>query len=224
MCEFNSKYECVRKIKMCGIFIISLLFVLLFSNNVSAQENQKYNESWFEKNFEQRIYLGFYDSFGDEKANVLQAGYDVVINLINIRPTWNLFDFSLGLNALVVRDQVEKETVDNFGHIRQTDNRLIPAFELNWGARLHFLPIPKIKSSLYFEAVPMSLVVYAKPYPDTGTRVNVGTHLGLGMKYSINDKLKGYTTMRFFSHTSNGKPEVNNPALDAVGIIMGIQF
>lgn len=214
----------MNRTKKHGIYIITLLFVLLLPNNTTAQENQKDNESWFKRNFEQRIFLGFYDSFGDEKANVIQAGYDAVLNMINIRPTWNLLDFSLGLNALLVRDQIEKETVDNFGHTRSTENRLIPAFELNWGARLYFLPIHKIKTSLYLEAVPMSLVIYAKPYPDTGTRVNVGTHLGAGMKYSINDELNGYTTVRFFSHTSNGKPEANNPALDLVGVVMGLQF
>jgi len=205
------------------IIIIVLLFVSGLSN-VAAQENQKNKENWFKRNFEQRMYLGFYDSFGDEKANVVQVGYDAVLNLINIRPTWKLLDFCIGLDVLMVRDQIDKENMDNFGHIRTRANRLIPAFELNWGTRLYFLPIPKIKTSLYLEAVPMSLVVYAKPYPDTGTRVNVGTHLGLGMKYQINETLKGYTTIRFFSHTSNGKPEVNNPALDMVGLVMGLQF
>jgi hypothetical protein len=208
---------------MYKAIIIVLLFILELSD-VIAQENQKNKESWFKRNFEQRMYLGFYDSFGDEKANVVQVGYDTVLNMINIRPDWNLLDFSLGLDVLIVRDQIDKEIVDNFGHIRSTDNRLIPAFELNWGIRVHFLLIPKIKTSLYLEAVPMSFVVYAKPYPNTGTRINVGTHLGLGMKYSINKELKGYTTVRFFSHTSNGKPEINNPALDMVGLVMGLQF
>ena len=200
--------------------VVLLLFVLLLPANGIAQDNK----NWFKRNFEQRIYFGFYDSFGDEKANVVQAGYDAVLNFINIKPDWNLIDFCLGLDVLCVRDQIKKNVVDNFGNPRTTDNRLIPALELNWGVRLHFLPVPKIKTSLYFETVPMSLVVYAKPYPDNGTRVNVGTHLGLGMKYSINDKLKGYTTVRFFSHTSNGKPEENNPALDMVGLVMGLQF
>ena len=204
-----------------------ILFVLLLPANVIAQiaqENQDNNESWFKRNFEQRIYLGLYDSFGDEKANVVQAGYDAVLNFINITPAWNLLDFSLGLDVFCVRDQIDKEAVDNFGHIRTRDNRLIPAVELNWGVRLYFLPVPQIKASLYLEAAPMSLVVYARPYPDNGTRINVGTHVGLGMKYLINDKLKGYTTVRLFSHTSNGKAEVDNPALDMVGLIMGLQF
>ena len=168
--------------------------------------------------------MGFYDSFGDEKANVLQAGYDAALSFINISPTWNLQDFCLGLDVLVVHDQINKESVDNFGHIRSTENRLIPGFELNWRVRLYFPTIQKIKTSIYFEAVPISLVVYTRPYPDNSTKVNVGIHLGLGMKFPINDITKMYTTFRWFSHTSNGQPEETNPALDLVEIIIGIQF
>ena len=207
------------KIMVC----ITALFLLTLSN-MSAQENQTDNENWFQRNFDQRIYLGLYNSFGDEKANVVQAGYDAVLNLINITPTWYLFDFSLGLDVFFVRDQVNKESVDNFGHTRTTENRLIPAFELNWGVRLYFLPIPKIRTSLYFEAVPITLVVYTKPYPDSGTHVNVGTHIGFGFKSKINDTLNIFTTVRLFSHTSNGQPEVTNPALDMVGLVVGLQF
>ena len=205
-------------------YIIGILFFSLIMPNISAQENEAGNENWFKRHFEQRMYMGFYDSFGDEKANVLQVGYDAVFNFISISPTWTLLDFCLGLDVLVVRDQINKESVDNFGHIRSTENRLIPGFEINWGVRLYFPTIPKIKTSIYLEAVPISFVVYTKPYPDNGTNINVGTHLGLGMKFPINDILKIYTTFRWFSHTSNGRPEENNPALDLVGIIFGLQF
>jgi hypothetical protein len=201
-----------------------MVLLLVVSLNIVAQEIQTNSENWFQKHFEQRIYLGFYDSFGDEKANVLQVGYDAVLNLLNLTPTWHLLDFSIGLDALFVRDQIDKEVKDNFGHIRKTDNRLIPGFELNWGIRLYFLPIPKIKTSLYFEAVPITLVIYTKPYPDTGTNVNVGTHIGFGIKSQINDTVEGYATLRIFSHTSNGQPEATNPALDMVGLIVGLQF
>ena len=112
--------------------IIGILFFSLIIPSISAQENEAANENWFKRHFEQRIYMGFYDSFGDEKANVLQVGYDAVLNFINISPTWKLLDFCLGLDVLVLRDQINKESVDNFGHIRSTENRLIPGFELNW--------------------------------------------------------------------------------------------
>jgi len=187
-----------------------------------AQENK--TENWFRQHFEQRIYLGLYDSFGDEKANVVQAGYDAVLKLIDITPTWYLFDFCLGLDVLFVRDQIEKDSSAWYGRPRTTENRLIPAFELNWGVRLYFLPIPKIKTTLYFEAVPITLVVYTQPYPDTGTHVNIGTHIGFGFKAKINDTSNVFATLRIFSHTSNGQAEENNPSLDMAGLIVGLQF
>ena len=192
--------------------------------NAYTQENEIDQRNWFQRHFEQRLYLGFYDSFGDEETNVTQIGYDAVLKLIDITSIWNLIDFSLGLNVLFIRDQIKKETVDNFGHIRQTENRLIPGFEVNWGIKLYFLTIPKIKTSLYLEVAPITLVLYTKPYPDTGTNFNVGTHVGFGIKSQINDVLKVYTTLRIFSHTSNGRPEEMNPALDMVGLIIGLQF
>jgi hypothetical protein len=201
-----------------------VLFFGIFITNIYSQEIQTNKENWLQRHFEHRIYLGIYDSFGDEKANVLQAGYDAVLKFININPTWNLLNFSLGLDVLFVRDQLSKESVDNFGHIRTTENRLIPAFELNWGTRLYFLSIPKIKTSFYLEAVPITLVVYAKPYPDGGSNVNIGTHVGFGIKSEINSSFNGYVTLRIFSHTSNGQPEDKNPALDMVGLIIGLQF
>ena len=208
--------------KIRSITMAALLFVLV-NTGIIAQENQT-DENWFTRHFEQRIYCGFYDSFGDEKANVLQAGYDAVLNLINITPAWHLLDFSLGLDVMFVRDQVNRESKDNFGHIRQTDNRLIPGFELNWCVRLYLFSIPRIRTSIFVEGLGITLVIYTKPYPDNGTHVNIGTHLGFGMKFRINDSLDGYTTLRLFSHTSNGQAEETNPALDMVGLILGLQF
>jgi hypothetical protein len=68
----------------------------------------------------------------------------------------------------------------------------------------------------------MSLVVYSREFPETGTHVNIGTNVGLGMEYPINN-YKAYTTLKWF-HTSNGDTYENNPALNTVGIIMGLQF
>jgi len=200
------------------------ILLLLALPNVFAQENQIDNSNWFKRHFGQRMYFGFYDSFGDEKANVLQVGYDAGLNLINVRPKWPLFEFYIGVSVWFVRDQINKETKDNFGHTRTTDNRLIPAFELNWGVRLNYLYIPQIKTSLYLEAAPITFVYYTKPYPDTGTNVNIGTHFGFGMKSQINDTLDGFATLRIFSHTSNGQAEETNPALDMVGLVFGLQF
>jgi hypothetical protein len=201
-----------------------LLFFFAAITNVFGQDKNNDSENWLQEHFEQRMYLGTYDSFGDEKATVVQAGYDAVLNLINISPTWNLVDFSLGLDFLLVRDQIEKDNIDNNGYLNSRENRLIPALELNWGARLYFLSLSKIKTSLYFDAAPITFVVYAKPYPNSGTNINIGTHLGFGIKSQVNDALNVFATVRFFSHTSNGKPEENNPALDMTGLVLGVQF
>jgi hypothetical protein len=205
------------------IFFFLLAFISVLPN-ITAQETQTSNENWFQRHFEQRIYLGLYDSFGNEKANVVQAGYDALLNLIEINPSWYLFDFCLGFDVLFVRDQVSTESSSWYGEPRTTENRLIPAFELNWGVRLHFLPIPKIKTTLYLEAVPITFFVYTQPYPDSGTHINIGTHIGLGFKSQINDTLNLFMTLRMFSHTSNGQPEASNPSLDMVGLIVGAQF
>ena len=200
---------------------VAILLLLALSSSF-AQESQ--NDNWFQRHMGQRIYFGFYDSFGDEKANVLQAGYDAGLNLININSNWPLLEFYLGVSVWFVRDQIKKETKDNFGHTRTTDNRLIPAFELNWSIRLNYLYIPKIRTSLYLEAAPITFVYYTKPYPDGGTNINIGTHVGFGIKSQINDYVNGFATFRIFSHTSNGKAEEINPALDMVGLVLGIQF
>jgi hypothetical protein len=42
------------------------------------------------------------------------------------------------------------------------------------------------------------------------------------MEYPIKN-YKAYATLKWF-HTSNGKTYDNNPALNAVGIVTGIQF
>jgi hypothetical protein len=78
-------------------------------------------------------------------------------------------------------------------------------------------------------------VVYTQPYPEfsttingvtyntKGSIVNIGSHAGVGIEYKINNDVTGFTTLRIF-HVSNGKPFVDNPAVDAIGMVMGLQF
>jgi hypothetical protein len=119
-------------------------------------------------------------------------------------------------------DQVNNSEKDNFGNIRPINARITPGFELNWSLRLYIIPIPQINSRIFLEGLGISLIIYTREYPDNGTFVNIGSHVGLGIEYPINN-FKAYTTLRLF-HSSNGKPYENNPALNAVGIITGIQF
>ncbi|HPW66685.1 MAG TPA: acyloxyacyl hydrolase [Salinivirgaceae bacterium] len=212
-----------------------IVFTLLFciaTFGAFAQEIKSNNsENWFKRHFNQRIYFSYYGSYYHDNINMLQGGYDAVLKLIDITPKYNLIDFSIGLNGLMAFDQVNEPKQDNFGNMRPDHSRITPGFELNWCARLFILPISKINARLYVEGLGMSLVVYAREFPDinttngraTGSIVNIGSHVGMGMEYQINDNLKGYTSIRLF-HASNGKKYVDNPALDAVGIIMGVQF
>ena len=201
------------------IHILVLVFTF-FGINIFAQENNEQN--WFQQHFRNRIYLGYYSSYFDDNIHVLQTGYDAVLALINITPNFNLLDIGLGLNGLLAYDMVNEAQKDNFGHDRPKNGRMTIGFELNWNVRMYIIPIPKINSRIFVEGCGMSLVVYSREFPETGTHLNIGTNVGLGMEYLINN-FKGYTTLKWF-HTSNGKTYDNNPALNTVGIIMGLQF
>lgn len=147
----------------------------------------------------------------------MQAGYDAILQLINITPDFNLIDVGLGLNGLLAFD-------DRGGSAkgRPVNARITPGFEANWNLRLYVLPIPPIKSAVFLEGLGMTFIVYSREYPDNGTKINIGSHVGLGVQYPIN-KFKGYTTLRLF-HSSNGKQFEHNPALNAIGLLMGIRF
>ncbi|MCL2319582.1 MAG: acyloxyacyl hydrolase [Treponema sp.] len=212
-----------------------IVFVLLLSAailNVYGQESQNNDPAnWFSRHFNQRIYFGYYNSYYDDNINLLQGGYDAVLKLIDITPQFNLIDFSVGLDVLTAFDKVNESQKDNFGNIRPDHSRITPGFELNWCVRLFVIPIPKISSRIYLEGLGMTLVVYTRKFPDintptgkaTGSIVNIGSHVGAGMEFQINEKLKAYTTVRLF-HASNGKEYEHNPALNAVGMILGLQF
>jgi hypothetical protein len=201
--------------------VVVLVFILgLFGINVYSQENGEQN--WFQRHFNNRVYLGYYSSYFDDNIKVLQGGYDAVLKLINITPSFNLLDFGIGLNGLLAFDMVNEIQTDNFGHERPKNGRTTVGFELNWNVRIYVIPISKINSRIFIEGCGMSLVVYSRKFPETGTNVNIGTNFGLGMEYPINN-FKGYTTLKWF-HSSNGDVYENNPALNTVGIIMGLQF
>jgi hypothetical protein len=201
------------------IVILSFAFGLLAMNGYS-QENSEGN--FFQKHFNNRIYLGFYSSYFDDNIQLLQGGYDAVLKLININPNFNLLDVGIGLNGLLAFDMVNEVQKDNFGNERPKNGRMTVGFELNWNIRMYIIPIQKINSRIFIDGCGMSLVIYSRGFPETGTHINIGTNVGLGMEYPINN-YKGYTILKWF-HTSNGKAYEHNPALNTVGIIIGLQF
>ena len=201
-------------------FTIFILLFLFLSITIYSQEPP--GNSFFQRNFNNRIHLGNYSSYFDDNIRLLQCGYDAVLKLININPQFNLLDFGIGLNGLLAYDMVNEVQKDNFGNDRPKNGRMTFGFELNWNARLYIVPIPKINSRIFIEGCGMSLVVYSREFPENGTNVNIGTNIGLGMEYPINN-YKAYTVLKWF-HSSNGKPYENNPALNTVGIVIGLQF
>jgi hypothetical protein len=199
--------------------IFAVVFGLLTINIFSQESNEG---NFFQRHFNNRVYLGYYSSYFDDNIQLLQGGYDAALKLMNIAPEFNLMDVGIGLNGLLAYDMVNEVQKDNFGHERPKNGRMTVGFELNWNIRIYVIPIQKINSRIYIEGCGMSLVVYSRKFPETGTHVNIGTNVGLGMEYPINN-YKAYTTLKWF-HTSNGDIYENNPALNTVGIIMGLQF
>ena len=192
--------------------------ILIFS--VFSQENQESN--WFSRHFSNKIFLGYYSSYFDDNIRMLQGGYEAALKLINITSNYNLLDVGIGLSGLLAYDFVNENQKDNFGHDRPKNGRTTPGFELNWNVRLFAIPLLKINSCVYIEGCGMSLVVYSIEFPDTGTFVNIGTYLGMGLEFPLNN-CKGYATLRWY-HTSNGREYHNNPAFNSVGLIIGLQF
>jgi hypothetical protein len=175
-------------------------------------------ENYFKRNSYNRIHLGKFDSYFHDNIRLFTAGYDYGLKLIKINPNFNLFDFGFGANVIMAFDEQRDSSL-----VRPNYARIVPGFELNWSVRLYLLRIQSIKTRLFLEGEGMTFVYYTKPYSDDGTNINIGSHLGLGIDYNIKDDLKGYTSLRLF-HTSNGKKFENNPALNAIGILIGLQF
>jgi hypothetical protein len=201
-------------------FVVLAFVFGLVPINIFSQENN--GGDFLQRHFNNRIYLGYYSSYFDDNIHLLQAGYDAVLKLINITPDFNLLDVGIGLNGLLAFDMVNEVQEDNFGHERPKNGRMTAGFELNWNIRIYVIPVRKINSRIFIEGCGMSMVVYSREFPQTGTCVNIGTNAGLGLEYPVND-YKAYTALKWF-HTSNGDIYENNPALNTVGIIMGLQF
>lgn len=142
--------------------------------------------------------------------------------LVSFTPEYNLLDLGLGINALFGFNQVYEEQTDNFGHVRPDHTQITPGFEVNWNARLYAPPLPGVHARIFIEGIGMSLVVYVHAYPEGGTNINIGSHAGIGIEYPVKNG-EAYTAIRLF-HSSNGRDYENNPALNAAGIVCGIQF
>ena len=77
---------------------------------------------------------------------------------------------------------------------------------------------------MFLEAV-MSLVLYSKDYPENGTMLNGGWHLGGGLEYDLGNNSKLFAAIKWF-HTSNNDiyGRERNPSINALGLGLGICF
>jgi len=172
--------------------------------------------SYLSRNAAQRIYLGAYSSYFGDDIRLAQVGYDVVLELVHLDQDFNLLDVGVGAEALAAFDDR-----GGSGGGRPVNARLTPGFELNWSVRLYLLHLKGARSRLFIEGQGINLVVYSRPYPDGGTNVNIGSNAGIGLATRIEQR-ELFATLRLF-HTSNGKAFENNPALNAVGLVVGLQ-
>jgi len=186
-----------------NIFIAIILLCIINVSVIFSQENRILD-------FNHRITIGNYNSYWNDNIGVLEAGYDFIINILYIMPEYNIFDFGIGLSGLIA--------FDNIGNPR------LPVFGLgiNGSMRL-FSPIIK-RTRLFLEGI-MSLVIYTEDYPQNGTMVNGGWHLGGGIEHNLGNKTKLFTKILWF-HTSNNDVygRERNPSLNALGLAVGIQL
>ena len=81
--------------------------VLLLAIATTAFSQETPEDNYFQKNFNNRIHLGYFSSYFDDNIRLLQVGYDAILKMIYINPQYNLLDVGLGLNGLLAYDMVE---------------------------------------------------------------------------------------------------------------------
>jgi hypothetical protein len=193
-----------------------LVCLLGMSTPAFGQDAEGGFGAFLARNSEQRIYVGGYSSYFGDDIRLMQLGYDVALRLVHLGQDFNLLDVGLGIEGLAAFDDR-----GGSGNGRPVNARITPGFELNWSARLYLLPLKRARSRLFVEGLGITLVTYARPYPDGGTHVNIGSHAGVGIATRIDDR-EIYATLRLY-HSSNGKAFESNPALNAIGVVLGVQ-
>jgi len=183
--------------------IVFLLFLIGFSP-LNSQENKKLLD------FGHRITIGHYDSYTNDNIGIAEAGYDFILNFPYIKPNYNLMDLGIGLSGLFA--------FDSMGNIREP----VLGLGVNGSMRVYTPSLRQIQ--MFLEAV-MSLVLYSKDYPENGTMLNGGWHLGGGLEYDLENNSKLFAAIKWF-HTSNNDiyGRERNPSINALGLGLGVCF
>jgi hypothetical protein len=194
----------------------SVLSMLLLSLvGASAQASKGYGG--FFQTLEHRVYVGEYSSYFTDDIRFMQLGYECSYPLFQLAQNYHIADIGLGLDALCAFDGL-----GGLGNGRPVNARITPGGELNWCLRLYTPPIGKSGVELYLEGLGMTGVVYLRPYPEGGTNFNIGSHVGIGVEYPIGES-RAFVSARLF-HSSNGTAYATNPALNAIGLVAGVDF
>jgi hypothetical protein len=64
----------IMRIKKIKIFILLFAFI-----TINAFSQETYEGNYFQRNFNNRIHLGYYSSYFDDNIQLLQCGYDAVL-------------------------------------------------------------------------------------------------------------------------------------------------
>jgi len=180
-----------------------IIFLCLITKMLFSQENTS-------SYFGHRVTIGNFNSFWDDDIGILEAGYDFILNFPFITPKYNLMDFGIGLSSLFAFDKL--------------GNPRMPVFGLGVNGSMRLYTPSMRKTRAFLEGI-MSLVIYTKEFPENGTFVNGGWHLGGGIEYNIEETTKLFAKILWF-HTSNNDVygRERNPSINAVGIAIGVQF
>jgi hypothetical protein len=138
---------------------------------------------------------------------VIETGYDFIWNFPTFK-NYQLMDLGIGLSGLFIFDD--------------TGSPRTPVMGLGINGNMRIYTPAIRKSRLFLDGI-MGLVLYSKNYPENGTKLNGGWHLGGGFEYSLEKNTKLFASIRWF-HTSNNDVygRNRNPSVNALGI--GIQL
>ncbi len=202
---YIDKRERKRK-RVCKVMRKCIVILFFFSSSFFVLYSQENNPP----HFSHRVTLGNYNSFWEDDIGIMEAGYDFIFNFPFITPDYNLLDFGIGLSGLFAFDKL--------GNPRQP----VLGLGVNGSARIY---TPALKKTRVFLEGIMSLVIYAKAFPENGTMVNGGWHLGGGVEYNVENHTKLFVKIVWF-HTSNNDVygRDRNPSINAVGIAAGIHL
>jgi len=158
--------------------------------------------------FGHRVTIGNYNSY-TSNIGVIEAGYDFIWNF-PIFQNYQLMDLGIGLSGLFAFDDTGSPRTPVLG------------LGINGNMRIYTPTIRKMR--LFLDGI-MSLVLYSKDYPENGTKLNGGWHLGGGFEYALEKHTKLFASILWF-HTSNNDVygRDRNPSVNAVGIAIGIQL